>query len=127
MDETLRPTLQLQAGHFICGKTGAGKTMLARKLGRTVPAVVISEDEWICTLGFEVRSLDDFVTASSKCRSLIGPLASELLRLGVSIVFDFAGNTPKSRQWARTIFEAANTDHVLHVIVATDAQCLANI
>ena len=70
---------------------------------------------------------NDLVRASSKWRSLIGPLASELLRLGVSVVFDFAGNTVKSRQWVRAAFEAANADHLLHVIEASDAECLANI
>jgi predicted kinase len=62
-----------------------------------------------------------------KCRNLIRPLAIELLRLGVSVVFDFAGNTVKSRQWVRAVFEAADADHLLHVIEAGDAECLANI
>jgi len=113
--------------HFICGKAGAGKTTLARELGRTLPAMVFVEDEWIDTLGFEIKSLKDFGVASSKVRKLIASLTSDLLRLGVSVVFDFAGNTRKDRQWARSIFEDANVDHLLHVIEATDEQCLANI
>jgi predicted kinase len=117
----------MAALHFICGKAGSGKTTLARSLGKSLPAVVFCEDEWICTLGFEINSLDDFVRASTKCRALIGPLAGDLLRLGVSVVFDFGGNTVKARQWVRGVFEAAGADHVLHVIEATDEQCLANI
>jgi predicted kinase len=113
--------------HFICGKAGAGKTTLARSLGRSLPAIVFCEDEWICTLGFEIKSLDDFIAASAKCRRVIGPITVDLLRLGVSVVFDFSGNTPKARQWVRGLFETAGADHVLHLIDATDAECLANI
>src|SRR5262245_36381926 len=113
--------------HFICGKAGAGKTTLARALGRSLPAVVFCEDEWICTLGFEIKSLADFASASAKCRNLIGPLAIEVLRFGVSVVFDFSGNTPRARQWVRELYEAAGADHLLHLIEASDAACLANI
>ena len=113
--------------HFICGKAGAGKTTLARALGKSVPAIAFCEDEWIVSLGFEIRSLADFTTASTKIRNVIGPLAIDLLRLGTSVVFDFAGNTPRHRQWVRRLFEAAGADHCLHVIEATDEVALAGI
>jgi hypothetical protein len=45
---------------------GSGKTTLARELGRTLPAIVFVEDEWIATLGFEIRSLEDFRLASQR-------------------------------------------------------------
>jgi predicted kinase len=113
--------------HFICGKAGSGKTTLARALGKSVPAVVFCEDEWIVALGFEIGSLADFVVASTKIRNVIGPLVGDLLRLGTSVVFDFGGNTVKHRQWVRGVFEAAGADHCLHVIEATDEVALAGI
>lgn len=113
--------------HFICGKAGAGKTTLARQLGLALPAAVICEDEWIAMLGFEIRTLDDYVAAAARCRSLIKPLTGQLLRLDVSVVFDFAGNTARDRSWVRSIFEAADAEHVLHMIDASDEHCLANI
>jgi predicted kinase len=113
--------------HFIYGKPGAGKTTLARELGRTVPGLVFCEDEWISRLGFEIGGFDDFLRASARVRGVIAPLAVDVLRLGVSVVFDFAGNTPTHRAWARALFETAKADHVLHVLELSDDECLANI
>ena len=113
--------------HFICGKAWAGKTTLARELGRGVPAIVFCEDEWIDTLGFAVRSLDDFREAAAKCRKLIGPLATELLRLGVSVVFDLRATRQPAGGGCAACSRRSGADHLLHVIEASDAECLANI
>jgi predicted kinase len=113
--------------HFICGKAGSGKTTFARELGRSLPAVVLCEDEWISTLGFQVTTLEDFLDASSRCRKVIAGLVPDLLRLGLSVVLDFGGNTVRGRAWVRSLFEAAKADHVLHWIEASDEECLDNI
>jgi predicted kinase len=96
-------------------------------LGRTLPAIVFVEDEWFLALGFINHSVEELRAAIKKVRAVIGPLAIDLLKMNVSVVFDFGGNTPAHRAWVRGIFEAANAEHVLHVIEATDEECLAGI
>lgn len=113
--------------HFICGKAGSGKTTLARHLAKTLPAVFVCEDEWISSLGFTVATLDDYLSVSSRCRKLMESFIPQLLRNGVSVVLDFAGNTRRGRAWVRKVFETARVDHVLHLIESTDDACLQNI
>lgn len=109
--------------HFFCGKVGAGKSRLARSLD----GFVVSEDEWLATLGFEIATLADYVAASNKCRALMAVVVPDLLRRGVDVVLDFAANTPARRTWVRTLYEPAGADHVLHWLDTPDDVCLANL
>lgn len=113
--------------HFIGGKPGAGKTTLARELGRTSPAIVLCEDEWLETLGFEIHSREDYRQAARRCGDVMAPLVLELLRLGVSVVLDVPANTVDVRARMRSLFEAAGAEHVLHWIDGSDAECLDNV
>lgn len=113
--------------HFICGKAASGKTTLARELAARHAAVVFCEDEWLTLLEAQIDSLADFGRHARRLRAAIAPLAVRLLQLGVPVVFDFAGNTPKDRAWVRSIFESANADHVLHYIEASDEACKARL
>ena len=113
--------------HFIYGKAASGKTMLARKLAAQHGAALFVEDEWLTLLEAEISGLADFGYHVRRLRAALAPHAAQLLKLGTSVVFDFAGNTPKDRAWVRAIFESAGAEHVLHFIVASDELCKARL
>ena len=113
--------------HFICGKAASGKTTLARKLAERHAAVMFGEDEWLTLLNVEINSLADHQRHSKALKAALAPLVIRLLRLGVPVVFDFAGNTPVDRAWVRSLFESANAGHVLHHISASDETCKARL
>ena len=113
--------------HFVSGKAGAGKTTLARQIARTAPAVLICEDEWIFRLAEPIENLQQYLAVATKIRSVIAPLSVDLLKLGTSVVFDFAGNTVNDRRWVRSIFESATADHCLHYVLANDDTCRSRV
>lgn len=118
-----KPTL-----HLICGKAASGKTTLARTLAERERAIFFCEDEWLAAVSDgNIKSVKEYAEYNKRCRRIIAPLAQRLLRLGVSVIFDFAGNRPQDRSWVRSIFEAAGADHVLHYLVASDAACKARL
>lgn len=118
-----KPTL-----HFLCGKLASGKTTLARQIARDIPAVLIIEDEWLSKLSSEmISTFQDYLKYSARFREVLGPHIKNLLHYGVSVVFDFAGNTPRDRQWVRSLVESTGANHVLHYVVASDAVCLAQL
>lgn len=119
----IRPRYNMATLHFICGKATSGKTTLARKLASQHAAIVFCEDGWLTHLDATINNLADHVYHTRRLRAAFAPHATELLKRGVSLVFDFAGNTSNDRAWVRSIFEAAGADHMLHEIVASGALC----
>jgi predicted kinase len=113
--------------HFITGRAGSGKTTFARQLAARESALLVCQDEWLSKLAEPIENLPQYVAAARKVRSVIAPLTVDLLRLGTSVVFDFAGNTAQDRAWVRSIFEEARAEHVLHFLVVADATCRARV
>jgi len=120
---TPAPTL-----HFLCGKAGAGKSTLARTLAAAHSATLISEDIWLMRLfGDQMQTFDDYRVFAQKLKRVVGPLATDLLQAGRSVVLDFPANSKASRAWFRSVFEPAGADHVLHFVDASDPVCLQRI
>lgn len=118
-----KPTL-----HFFCGKAGAGKSATAAGLALEHQAILISEDIWLMRLfGDQMKTFDDYIRVSKKLKTVIGPLAVDLLRAGQSVVLDFQANTKGGRSWFRSVFEEADAEHVLHFVSAPDEVCLERI
>lgn len=114
--------------HFFCGKPGAGKTTVALRLAQELNAILISEDIWLLRLfGDEMKVFEDYVRVSGKLRTVVGPLAVDLLNTGRSVVLDFQANTRTGREWFRTVFEQAGSRHVLHVLNTSEEACLERI
>lgn len=74
-----------------------------------------------------IEDIQQYLAAARRIRSVMAPLAVDLLKLGTSVVFDFAGNTARDRAWVRSIFEEAQADHLLHVLDVDDATCSARV
>jgi predicted kinase len=113
--------------HFVAGKAGAGKTTLARRLARDSRAVLICEDEWLLRLADPIASLGEYLKAAQRIRAVIAPLTTDLLRLGVSVVFDFGGNNESDRAWVKSIFRQASAEHVLHYLRVDDETCRSRV
>ncbi|MDP9989644.1 putative kinase [Variovorax boronicumulans] len=110
--------------HMVCGKIGAGKSTLTRRLADAPATVLISEDAWLAALyPGEIVDLPDYVRASARLKQVMVEHVVALLAAGVSVVLDFPANTVSSRAWARGIFEKAGVAHRLHFLDVPDEVC----
>ena len=110
--------------HFFCGKMAAGKTTLARQIAAQQSSLLLSEDLWLSKLyPNEIQTFDDYIQYSRRLKGVLASHVESLLSQGLSVVMDFPGNVPIQRDWFRTIFEAAQVNHVLHYLIVSDERC----
>ena len=114
--------------HLVCGKIAAGKSTLTDALGLVPGAIVVREDYWLARLyPDEQNSLADYIRNSRRLRDAMTAHLIELLKGGMTVVLDFPANTPASRAWMRTLFEAAECRHTLHYLDVPDELCKARL
>jgi len=114
--------------HMLCGKIASGKSTLARHLSDADGTVLLVEDAWLKPLfGDELKTLEDYTRCTRKLRAAMAPHVSALLNANVSVVLDFAANTPGQRAWMRGLLDASGAAHLMHVLNVSDARCLARL
>ena len=118
-----QPTL-----HFMCGKAGAGKSTIAKKIASAEQAILIGEDVLLSRLfGQDMRSFEDYLVFSRRLKTVVEPLVKDMLLADNCVVLDFPANTVKSRDWFRSMFSHANAGHQLHFVDTPDSICLERI
>lgn len=114
--------------HLLCGKIASGKSTLAKELATPPNTVIISEDDWLAYLfPGEINTLEDYVRCAANLRNAIGPHVSALLRAGVSVVLDIPANTVATRKWMKSLFDGVQSEHLLHLLETTDADCMTRL
>jgi len=113
--------------HLLCGKAGAGKTTLATTLASEHKAVLIAEDIWLVRLYGPMKSFNDYRIYSQRAKTVVGPLVTDLIGLGQSVVLDYPANTRSSRSWLRSLSEPAGARQVLHYLNTPDELCVKRI
>lgn len=78
---------------LLCGLPGSGKTTLALRLARELPAIRLSPDEWLHNLGLSPRH----PSARERVESLQWQMAQALLRIGTSVVLESGFWTKRER------------------------------
>lgn len=110
--------------YALCGKIAAGKSTLARQLAAGPSTLLIGEDHWTSTLyPVELKTLEDYSRLSARLRAAMTPHIVDILHQGLSVVLDFAANTPRQRAWVRSLIDTAEVLHELHYLDLPDDLC----
>ena len=113
---------------FFCGKMGAGKTTLAKKLAYENDAILISEDDLLLKLyAGKVKSVNDYKYYADTLKPVISEMSQQLLKKGINVVLDFPANTESQRKWLLSISDEANSEHTCYFVDRSDDVCIKQI
>ena len=90
--------------------------------------MLISEDEWLAALfPGEINDFNDYISYSSRLKSVLKAHVEQVLLAGTSVVLDFPGNTRKQRTWFKDIYSRHDIPHELYYLLVDDEVCLKQL
>ena len=107
--DALRPTLVV-----ICGLPGSGKTTHARRLEHDLPGVRFCPDEWMQSLGIDLRNEE----ARERVEQFQWTMAKRLLSLGQSVLIEWGTWGRSERDRLREEARALGARVELHYLTA---------
>ena len=111
--------------HALHGFLGSGKTTLARRLERELPAVRYSSDEWMVQLYGPDPPEEVFRPGVARVNALIRLQAERVLSLGVSVVLDEGYWTRASRDELRGWAAGLGVPLHLYALTVPEAEARA--
>ena len=113
---------------FLCGKMGAGKSTVSKRLELEEHAVRLSEDEWLQALyPNQIHTFEDYRRHSELLKPVVETTVQRMLEVGTNVVMDFPANTIGLRQWFLAIANKVGADHQLIYLNLSDEQCMRRI
>ncbi|WP_338083258.1 ATP-binding protein [Exiguobacterium chiriqhucha] len=113
---------------FLCGKMGAGKSTVSKRLELEEHAVRLSEDEWLQALyPNQIHTFEDYRRHSELLKPIVETTVQRMLEVGTNVVMDFPANTIGLRQWFLAIANKVGADHQLIYLNLSDEQCMRRI
>ena len=103
--------------HLIVGLPGAGKTTLARRLERELPALRLTPDDWIGTLYGEPLAPGQLDAVRDPVESVQWAVAERALTLGLHVVLDFGFWTRGEREGFRARAATLGAGSRVHPLV----------
>jgi predicted kinase len=113
--------------HLMVGLPCSGKTMLARKLERELPALRLTPDEWQIRLFGQDAEEPEHDARHSLIEAMLWNIASRALELGTNVILDFGFWAREEREDYRSRAKQLGASSEVHYLDVSEDELLRRL